>query len=248
MENITVLVPTSPIPSHPDTKIIEETIYSIRTHLPESEIIIMIDGIRDEQKQFTDNYIEYTRRLLWKCAHEWYNVVPLLFDEHSHQAIMTRKALELVRTPLILFVEHDTPITPDRDIPFPKLANYILEGKANIIRLHHEALVLEVHKYLMIGEQEDDLWATYQWSQRPHLARTEFYKHMLEEYFPPLAKTMIEDLMYGKLENAYRDQGKAGWDRFRVFIYTPEGDIKRSYHLDGREGEPKYESTFGIGG
>lgn len=248
MDDITILMPTSPIPSHPDTKFIEETIYSIRTHLPDSEIIIMIDGVREEQEYFKKNYQEYTRRLLWKCAHEWHSVTPLLFEEHTHQAGMTRKALQMVKTPYILFVEHDTPITPDREIPFTKLTNHILMGKANVIRLHHEALILEVHKYLMIGEQDGAMWATYQWSQRPHLADTDFYKQMLEEYFPPLAKTMIEDLMYGKLENAYRDQGKAGWDKFRVYIYTPEGDIKRSYHLDGREGEPKYESTFGISG
>lgn len=245
MENITVLVVTSPIQSHPDTRIIDETIGSIRTHLPDSEIIICIDGVREEQEHYKKNYQEYTRRILWKCSNEW-NATPLLFEEHTHQANMTRKALGLVKTPLILFVEHDTPITPDREIPFEKLSNYILDKKANVIRLHHEALVLDVHEYLMIGDIEDDIQATYQWSQRPHLASTEFYKGMLEEFFPPQAKTMIEDLIYGRLESAYRDRGKAGWDRFRVWLYNPGGDIKRSYHLDGREGDPKYEETFGI--
>lgn len=246
MEDITVLVPTSPILSHPDTRIIDETIASIRAHLPTSEIIIMIDGIREEQVHYKKNYEEYTRRLLWKTNNEWENITPLLFEEHTHQAGMTRKALTLVETPFILFVEHDTPITPDRDIPFRELAEYITWGKANLIRLHHEALVLSVHEYLMLGGIEKNIWATVQWSQRPHLASTKFYRHILEEYFPPLAKTMIEDNMYGKLEDAYRNRGRAGWDEFKVWIYTPEGDIKRSYHLDGREGDDKYESTFGI--
>lgn len=243
---ITVLVPTSPIPSHPDVRIIEETIYSIRTHLPDSEIIIMFDGVREEQEHFRKNYEEYMRRVLWLANNQWYNVTPLMFEEHTHQAGMTRRALQLVKTPQILFVEHDTPITPDREIPFPRLVEYVKSGKAHLIRLHHEALVLEVHKYLMIEQPEDDIWATYQWSQRPHVADTEWYKQILDNYFPPLAKTMIEDKMYGVLESAYRDRGRPGWDDFRVWLYYPEGDIKRSFHLDGREGEPKYEESFGI--
>lgn len=243
---ITVLIPTSPIPSHPDTRIVDETISTIRTHLPNAEIILMIDGIRAEQAYHRERYQEYTRRILWKANNEWVNVTPLLFEDHTHQAGMARKALGLVKTPLILFCEHDTPLTPDRFIPFEKLSQYILSGKANIIRLHHEALVLEVHKHLMIAEPESDLWATYQYSQRPHLASTEFYKHMLEEYIPPLAKCMIEDAVYGKLESAYRQQGKPGWKEFKVWLYYPEGDIKRSYHLDGRESDSKFEETFGL--
>lgn len=245
MAVITVLVPTSPIPSHPDTRIIDETIASIRAHIG-SEIIIMIDGVRPEQEHFRKNYQEYIRRVLWKCNNEWENVTPLLFEEHTHQANMTRKALLYVKSPLILFVEHDTPITPDREIPFPKFVDALTSGKANLIRLHHEALVLDVHRHLMIGEPEDNLWATFQWSQRPHLATTEFYQRILADYFPPEARTMIEDNMYGKLEEAYRNRGRAGWNEFKVWIYTPEGDIKRSYHLDGREGLPKWEETFGI--
>lgn len=243
---ITVILTTSPIPSHPDTRIIDETVSSIKTHLPDAEIIFCIDGVREEQGMYQSDYTEYTRKLLWKISNEW-GGIPLLFDEHTHQANMTRKALSLVRTPTILFVEHDTPITPDRNIPFEKLINVVKSGKANIVRLHHEALVLDVHKHLMIGEPEGSLWATYQWSQRPHVASTEFYKQMLERYFPPAYRGMIEDRIYGVLESAYRDRGKAGWDEFKLFMYYPEGDIKRSYHLDGREGQPKWEETFGLG-
>lgn len=246
MDSITILMPTSPIPSHPDTRIIDETIMTIRTHLPTAEIVIMIDGVREEQEEFRKNYIEYTRRLLWKCANEWTNVTPLLFEEHTHQAGMTRRALQLVNTPTILFVEHDTPITPDREIPFDHLIDVVKSGQANIVRLHHEALVLDAHRHLMIGEPESNLWATYQWSQRPHVASTGWYYQMLDSYFPPDAKTMIEDRIYGVLESAYRDQGKAGWDKFRVWLYYPDGDIKRSYHTDGREGQPKWEDTFGL--
>ena len=36
--DITIVVATSVLPSHPDTKIIDETISTIRSHLPKNEI------------------------------------------------------------------------------------------------------------------------------------------------------------------------------------------------------------------
>lgn len=248
-EQITVLVPTSPIPSHPDTAILDETISTIRTHLPDSEIILMVDGVREEQSDRKTDYENYIYRVLWKCLHEWKNVLPLIFDEHQHQANMTLKTLDYVKTPLILFVEHDTPITPDREIPFEGIYQAVLTGQADMVRLHYEALIHPEHKHLMFDTEAQiisgvPMMRTQQWSQRPHVASVAFYKRVLTDYFHG-NKTMIEDKMYGVVEEACKD-GVMGWYNFRLWIYTPEGDIKRSYHTDGREGDPKWTETYGI--
>ncbi len=247
MDNLAVLITTSPIKSHPSTKIIEETLSTVRAHLPTSDIILMIDGVREEQQNKYNDYQEYIRRLLWLSGqHDCY---PLIFDEHQHQANMTREALKIVKTPLILFVEHDTPLTPDREIPFEGIAQAILSGEADIVRLHHEALILDVHKHLMFDSVSQNIHGvpmmrTQQWSQRPHVASVAFYKRILNDYFTG-NKSMIEDRMYGVVEAACRD-GIMGWYNFRIWIYTPEGDIKRSYTTDGRDGDPKWEETFGL--
>jgi hypothetical protein len=55
---------------------------------------------------------------------------------------------------------------------------------------------------------------------------------------------MIEDVMYGGVETAWREFGLAGWDRYRLWMYAPEGNIKRSTHLDARAGEPKVPMTW----
>lgn len=55
---ITVIVPTSVIPAHPDTSVIEKTIADIRAQLPRSEIIITIDGLREEQKDRHKDYLD----------------------------------------------------------------------------------------------------------------------------------------------------------------------------------------------
>lgn len=243
---ITILIPTSPIPSHPSIDVLEETIRSIRVRLPYSEIILMFDGVREQQEERRADYEEYIRRVLWKTNFHWKNVLPLIFDEHNHQANMTREALKHVKTPLILFVEHDTPLC--EQIPFDALSQCVMKGHAHCIRLHHEALILDEHRHLMIGDRETvcgiPLQQTYQWSQRPHLASTDFYRAIIDRYFSVTSRTMIEDKLHGIVHSAYLDRGKAGWNEFKLWIYAPDGDMKRSYHTDGRQTDSKFEMRF----
>lgn len=248
---ITVIIPTSTIPSHPSTEIIEKCIEDVRKKLPESEIIIMIDGLSERFPERRDIYTEYTRRLLWKCNFQWKNVLPLVFDTPTHQVGMTREALTYVTTPAILFVEHDAPLCPDPEFTYPwdSLVSTIMRGDANVVRFHHEASILPESKHLLLGEVElvdgVSMVKTSEWSQRPHLARTEFYREMLRNYFLPDAFGMIEDHIYGKCLNACKDNGLMGWYSWRVWIFHPEGDnIKRSYTLDGRKEDPKYDEDY----
>lgn len=244
---ITVLILTSPIKSHPDTGIIEQTINDLRKVI-DCEIIIGIDGIRPEQEHYRERYEEYQQRLLWKCNFEWDNVLPVRFDEHLHQAEMTRRLLPLVKTSNLLFVEHDTSLTPDYTFDWDRLTEAIETGQAYMIRFHFEAKIPDEHRHLMLNRTQEvcglPMVKTIQWSQRPHLASTAFYKDMIDRYFNEQSRTMIEDVIHGKLIEAYEKDNLQGWYRWRVWIYTPEGNIKRSYTIDGRGEDPKYEMVF----
>lgn len=246
---ITVLVPTSPIPSHPSTAIIEETLDSLEVAgLSGCETIVMADGVRPEQEHRRDDYEEFLRALLWDANHGRRNVLPLLFDAHHHQAAMTRVALAHVRTPLVAFVEHDTPLVGE--IPWRAMASAILSGSAevDVIRLHHEAQVLAEHEYLMVDPRPFvvdgvPLRRTSQWSQRPQLASATWYRSMLDEHFAPDARTMIEDRIYGPVATPWVERRQ--WGRIcKLWLYSPDGDLKRSTHLDGRAGEDKYGMTW----
>lgn len=245
---ITVLIPTSPIPSHPDTTMIEETLASLRAQpdLAGCEMIVMIDGVRPEQEARRDDYEEYVRRLLLVC-NRMPNVVPLRSETHLHQAGMTRLALEMVKTPCVAFVEHDTPV--DGYIPWDAMARAIVMGKASVIRLHHEAAPLEAHRHLMVDAEAHfvdgiPMMRCAQWSQRPHLSSTDFYRWMISTYFGHQSRTMIEDVMHGVIDQAWREDGVEGWEPFGLYLYTPEGDIRRTRHSDGRGSEEKYENLF----
>jgi len=239
-DDVTIILATSVLPSHPGTDIIDETIKSIRFHFPKNEIIMQIDGLRQEQKSRRQDYNEYKNRILWKCMHEYKNVLPIIFKEHSHQTTMMRKTINEIQTPILLYVEGDAPLVTDVDIEWQECLDLLTYGQANTVRFHHEASIPESHNHLMFG-LEDGFMKTSQWSQRPHLSKVKYYKDII---LPPLAdKSFIEDRTHGIVQDdifPYDQFSKEGWNKHKLWIYHPEGNIKRSYHLDGREGGRKF--------
>lgn len=242
---VTILIPTSPIPSHPRTAIIDETIRTVRRQHPTAEILIMIDGIRPEQESYRQVYDDYIQQILYAANFHWTNVTPLLFDTHQHQANMTRRALDFVDTDTILFVEHDTPLVEDRPFEWDEMFDLINNDIVDMIRFHYSGHVHPDHEYLFddrIPVNLDGVWLrrTRQWSQRPHLASTEYYRRILRHYFPLDSNTMIEDRMHS--------MAKVHPEVNRLALYCPkdpDGHIVRSYHLDGRGTDEKFEMHFG---
>lgn len=245
-DKLTVIIPTSPIRSHPETTIIEETVLSIRHHLPDCEIIITADGVRPEQGNRRADYEEYLRRLLWKCHHEWSNVLVKIFEEHSHQVKMLRNTIDDIKTDLIMYVEQDAPLVIDYNIPFNNICGAIYSGDVSLVRFAHEAIIIPEHRHLMIDSDpiyvnSVPLVRTVQFSARPHITSVAWYRRVLGELFSPNANSFIEDRAYGPIVEAYNTDGMLGWQEYRLAIYHPtDGNIKRSYHTDGRAGEEKW--------
>lgn len=240
LNDITIIIPTSVLPSHPSTAIIDETIASIRYHLPDSEIILQIDGLRSEQLDRKADYDDYKTKVLHKCLTEWTNVLPIVFDEHSHQSTMLKETIDLVKTPLLLYVEGDAPLVTDETIDWQKCLDFIYNGDATTIRFHHEGVIPHEHEQLMLGSK-NGFMRTVQWSQRPHLSTTLYYKEIVLPALAPIV--FIEDTFHGTVANDYIDNGRIGWLKHRLWIYYPNNtNIKRSYTTDGRQGGLKYTS------
>lgn len=236
MNDITVLIPVSAMPSHPSSEVIDQTLASIRERLPTSEIIIMFDGVAPALMELKGAYDQHIQNMLWRIEHEFENVTPIVFDRASHQSTMVTKALSLVKTPMILFCEQDTPL--HNEIPFPEIAEVVRTGYANVVRFHHEASVHPEHQHLMLDQEPISVLGvpmirTYQWSGRPHLASTEFYRRISREYFRD--NMFIEHIMYGVCV-------EGNYDEFRVHLYAPANTQVRSIHLDGRrKGAENYD-------
>jgi len=232
----TVIVSTSPIPSHPDTRILAETVESVLTRC-DADVIVAADGVRPEQADMTDRYLAYLREVVRLSRTDWKGRVWVDYTgEWLHQAGTTRRALANVWTPAVLFVEHDTPLIGD--IPFDDLSDCL--GMFDVIRLHHEASIHPEHAHLnhgpLVTVGDLSFQPTVQWSQRPHLATVAAYWRIMER-FSESSRTMIEDLIHSTAQTE-------GWEWMRTAIFHPVGGIKRSTHLDGREGASKYEMRF----
>lgn len=78
---------------------------------------------------------------------------------------------------------------------------------------------------------------TVQWSQRPHLAAAGAYRNWLDANWWRESDGMIEDRMHSVLESDWLQHRDPC--RFRLSMYAPSGDMKRSTHLDGRGSDPK---------
>lgn len=239
MNDITVLIPICPMPSHPGTEVLDETIASIRERLPNSEIILMFDGINPTLMHLKAAYEEYKQTMLWRINHEMNNVTPIVFEEHKHQSLMLAEAIKLVRTPLILWSEQDTPL--HNEIPFEDIIPILETGYANLIRFHHEAQIHAEHEYLMLDPNPIEVLGqpfvrTRQWSGRPHLATTKFYQEIIDKYWTDRPE-FIEHRMYGIVVDG-------DYDEFRLHMYAPKGTYVRSKHTDGRrKGADQYDPS-----
>jgi hypothetical protein len=243
VKDITVIIPTSPIPSHPSTAITDETIASVRKQLPDSRIIVTADGVRAEQVEMANSYFEYLVALNKQAK-----VDIVLHTQYIHQAEMMKRVLPDIKTSLLLYLEHDTPLCDDLYIPWTKIADDVLSGEVNLMRFHHYDLgrIPDEHQYLMLPPRQRNVpfIPTIQWSQRAHVTTPAFYSRVLS-HFSANSRTMIEDRIYGVIMGEVAAHGKeAAWESWRLAIYNPEGHIKRSRDLNGRDGGPKFDNTF----
>lgn len=238
---VTVIMSTSPVPSNPDTAIIEETVRTVRERLPDAPIIVTADGIRPEQEDHRATYTEFVARVHQLAATEWSGVTVQAHDTFQQQTGMTRVALQHVHTPVLFYVEHDLPLRGD--IPFEGICKAIVRKKVDVMRLTLNTALEPAHAHMRLEEiplmVEEGVPAvrTWQWSQQPHLASTAYYREIFARYVKPDQKTYIEWVMSGVLVDAWLGHKMAGWSRHKVWLYTPEGDTSRCYHLNGRAGD-----------
>jgi hypothetical protein len=240
-ESISIVVPTSPVPSHPSTSVIDLALQSIRRHLPDCPMLIQADGVRPEQEKFRDQYEAYLLRMDDGINAGKYGPCKMVrFPEFRHQAAMMRETIDRLTTPLLFYLEHDFLMLPEY-VDWKGIAKAILSGEVNQVRLYYWSSIIPEHGALMVDKEPIfvcgvPLLRTLQWSQHPQIASIEFYRKILS-YFSADARTMIEDRIYGKVAST-------PWPDMRCSIYAPMPYLKRESHLHAREEESKYEETF----
>lgn len=240
-EKITIVVPTSPIPSHPSASLIEQTITAVRYHLPDCPMLIQADGVREEQEKFRKQYEAYLLRMDDGINAAKYGPCRMKrFSEFRHQVAMMRETLDFIETPLLLYLEHDFLLLPEY-VDWKGIVRAIESESLNQIRLYYWSSIIPEHWSLMVDREPlyfhgVPVLRTVQWSQHPQVASKQLYRNLLGRLSPG-CRSMIENAVYSYV-------AEAPWDDTRCSIYAPMPYIKRLAHLHGREEEQKYESTF----
>lgn len=247
-DQVTVLIPTSPIPSHSKcgqtTAMMDKTLDSIRHHLPQAKIIVMMDGVRPQVEFRRESYEWYKKELRDNANRGRYGNTELVeFPYYTQQSRMTRETLSKVTTPLIYFSEHDTPLVTNlnpRDgvqetvpedlfIAWDEIASILMRGIVQQVRLSFFLTIPPEHMYLMHGKVDNhpNFLKTVQYSQWPNLATKNFYQWILKDFFHSHSIQMIEIPMYTAV-------CRAPWEKFKICIYQPEHNSRRFFHLEGR--------------
>lgn len=231
MSNITIVVPTCPRASHPNSRILDETIASVREQLPESHVIITCDGPRAELNgQQRRNYAGFCESIQGKYD----NTRVVVFTERGHQTGNMEAILPSIDTPLIFYCEDDWRILPN--VQWAELSDLILKGEYNYIKLYPQSRVSPYHQHLMVGYIGHEGYGseplfmikTIQFSANPHLASTAWYRSLYENGTLANRIDFIEEALHGIIS-------QSPWEQFRLGIYNPSyGDFYRCLHLDGK--------------
>lgn len=225
---VTILIPTSPIPSHPSTTIIDEVISGLRGYFPTARIIIMCDGVRPSVEHRRGQYYQYLLNLDEKWKHDP-NVMFKVFQDPTQQAWMTRETLKEVTTPFVLFNEHDAILRPDPPIEWGAIFHLLHTDDANLVRFYHWDRIWWEHEYLMREHftfEDVEFVRTVQFSGWPLIAKTEYFQRLMTDYFHPTERKMIETGLYGPICSA-------PWNIHKMVIYYPK-QANTFIHRNGR--------------
>jgi hypothetical protein len=239
-DDVTIVMTTSPVPVHPstdDTLFTLDSVYESMGCRPQT--IIACDGVRPEQHELKEAYLEYARRIT-RIGINSNHILPMYGGKHLHQIKLTQLALTEVTTPLLLFMEHDTPFNTE-PVDWAACVDMMLYAGADVLRFHHENTIPTPHNHLMEDPVPTSAFGvpvirTRQWSQRPHLANVDYYRRMLGIVARRPNNGFIEDAQHSVALHNPRSN--------RVAIYAPEGGFCRTYHTDGRAGGLKYDDVL----
>ncbi len=244
MKDITIIIPTTAIPSQPSTEIIERVIASIRAWFPTEPILLCFDGMARHIRKIDgreENYNEYIRRCRQLCVDKWVNVKAIVFSRWEHQSGIVRKMLSIISSKYILFHEHDCAFRLDRSEPrWDTIFKALDSGQTNLVRLPHwEEGVWPEHDHLTTGSfdlDEAKFICTQQFSGWPFIT-TAVFMHRMITLMPVGYPLFLEVYLY---EYCMREP-----EWFKISIYCPGFPNQRFTHLNGRQGDPPCPNVLG---
>lgn len=238
IDKLTVIVPTSAIPSHPSTELIEKAVRSMNKYVGTMGCrkIIVCDGCAP-----TPSYEEYKRRLL-KLRQEdldFSRSKVIEFISWVHLSSTLERAFQTVETEFALVFQHDHEVV--REVDTEGILKCFDDPLVKHIRINRRAntrsgwdFMLEEYKGASIP-----LLKTAAWSDVPHFVRVDYYRKFV---FPKLLDTggRIRKIFPETVLNDHFkiEIGRVGFQeahaKFGTFIYGSLNDPPVVEHIDGK--------------
>ena len=160
-KKVSLIIATSPIPSHPNTDIVDKTLDSIfKMNYPFHEIIISYDKSIKTNKKYEKYKI--------KMKQKYPKFTHLPMKKHGHFIGSFHNALNHLETEYFMMLQHDIQLIGN--FPIDKCLSYKFDW--NIIATHHMKNSLkETHWFPIIQNKNKELQKVWGWSERIFLAK-----------------------------------------------------------------------------
>jgi hypothetical protein len=242
-KGVTLIVVTSPIPSHPSTSLIDQAISSVlKMKYPFSEMIISYD----KDRKNTSGYKTYKKAM--KSKYPQFKHLEL--NKHGHFIGTFHNALNHCKTKHFFLLQHD--ISLEGIFPINECLRTDLPW--NIIATHHfkEDKPPKTHWFpIMKITKDKNLLKSWGWSERIFLSKRDWMMDKIHEYYHKgKTKNFIESIFHKEFDKLWKKtQGiktfhdisteskfmkvyNEFWKEWKT--YNLKGSVAYHVHLHGR--------------
>jgi hypothetical protein len=225
---ITVITATSPIPSHPNTKLLERAQRSLFVNpaLARCKKIIVFDGIHPNDRNNADlvsRYEEYKRRCIELTINDpqFQNTTLLFCPEWGHLCGAVSYAISAVETPYVFMHQHDLVLLRDFDLN-GLIATMTINPNIKHVHLRPAASHgwLSWFKYIdnvVDGPSFVPLLRCGAWTDQCHVASVQYYNDFV---LPQCHNTFMEAVLCRKEQLAVEELGiDEGHKPYGTYVY-----------------------------
>lgn len=188
-KTVSVVISTSPTPNRASTSIIDACYVAMRRHLPDVQVYILIDGLREEQSEDVLYYNAYKKELRLRAANhsEWDNVTIVESSEFQHEAGKMRNfmASGLCTTPLICYLQHDA-ILVDSYIDWRGIVASLQDNIVSCVRFALDVGFPQGKEHMYRGsiltKYGVPLLLITELFTTACIARTDFFQHIISQF------------------------------------------------------------------
>ena len=203
-KGVTLIVVTSPIPSHPSTDLIDEAIESVlKMDYPFSEMIISYD----KDRKNTSSYKTYKKKMKSKYP----QFTHLELEKHGHFIGTFHNALNHCKTKHFFLLQHD--IRLEGTFPIQECLKKKVDW--NIIATHHfkpqdcdKDIPESTHWFPIMKKTKDkNLLKSWGWSERIFLSKRDWMMDKIHEYYHKgKTKDFIESIFHKEFDKLWKQQ------------------------------------------